>query len=211
MHVFNITFGKRWGATSRGENGFRREGVGGSGRERMEAGTRRESRMSRIQPRKPGDRALLGPRGGERVAGILFAGKTGVSGSPEGPGTDGWVTWVRSAAEGRDKGGRQAEAVDRRLTAGEHGAGAKPWDPATRPHESIACHPCSLVAQGPGRPPLEAPSAHALPCPLQAVLLGPSVDLSDLWVQGLHWPQSPPVPTQRRFTHGPSRGLTGSL
>lgn len=81
------------------------------------------------------------------MAGVSLAGKAGVSGSPEGPGTDGWVTWVRSAAEGRDKGGRQAEAVDRRLTEGEHGAGAKPWDPATRPHDSITCHPCSLVAK----------------------------------------------------------------
>ena len=99
----------------------------------MEAGTREESRTSRIQPRKPGDRALLGPRGGgERVAGVSLAGKAGVSGSPEGPGTDGWVTWVRSAAEGRDKGGRQAEAVDRRLTEGEHGAGAKPWFPGAK-------------------------------------------------------------------------------
>lgn len=52
-----------------------------------------------------------------------------------------------------------------------------------------------------------------MPCPrpLQAVLLGPSVDLSDLWVQGLHWPRSPPVPAQRRFTYSPSRGVAGSL
>lgn len=42
------------------------------------------------------------------------------------------------------------------------------------------------------------------PRPLQALLLGPLVDLSDLRVQGLHWPQSPPVPAQSRFTHGPS-------